>query len=65
MGTENVISIIVGGGFEQPFTFAIPVSPELFAQFVARMLDCTVLDSRSGFLCRFRARVLRKIIHSM
>lgn len=25
-------------------SFAIPVSPELFAQFVARMLDCTVLN---------------------
>lgn len=34
--------------FEQPFTFAIPVSPELFAWFVARMLDCTVLNFRSG-----------------
>lgn len=29
-------------------SFAIPVSPELFAQFVARMLDCTVLNFRSG-----------------
>lgn len=47
------------------FTFAIPASPKLFAQFVGRIPDYTALNFRLEVLRDFRlARVLYKIPHS-
>lgn len=44
-------------------SFAIPVSPELFAQFVARMLDCGPQFSFRAF--QTRVHMLCKTIHTM
>lgn len=50
MATENAVSIIVGGWFEQPFPFTIPdLRGELFVQFIGwcvRLHNPTIFNGR-------------------